>query len=418
MKKISIVFSCVLVLSMLFLISTTAASNIEIDYSYYDTSSVDFSLTEEDNFIPDSLTIVLKKQYSGGFKRWDKFDFARIKNFDYELDDLTADTSVYSEAIEKKVFRKIIRIDLPGFTKRTVIELGKLLQKLDFVYSVSPNIPADEPDDVISPLEETVSLINDVAEILDDTQTSVPVLSTNDPLLSAQYALINSGVRKAWNYSAGFTSKPVYVGVLDFGIASHPDLMGNVVEGYDFSNNVPTYYNTLNNHGTGVAGVIGAVGNNSVGISGVNMRVKMVPLVVFYSDEFCAAVAHAQRNNIKILNCSIQYTDYSYQICSDITQAIQNYSGLVVCSAGNENQYITQSSGLFPQCIRLDNMICVGGVDQNNEKVYNYGQTVVDLLAPAIGVRTTAFENGEYIYEIGTVPPYLPLLFPVSLHFF
>ncbi len=83
MKKISIVFSCVLVLSMLFLISTTAASNIEIDYSYYDTSSVDFSLTEEDNFIPDSLTIVLKKQYSGGFKRWDKFDFARIKNFDY-----------------------------------------------------------------------------------------------------------------------------------------------------------------------------------------------------------------------------------------------------------------------------------------------------------------------------------------------
>lgn len=82
MKKISIVFSCVLVLSMLFLISTTAASNIEIDYSYYDTSSIDFSLTEEDNFIPDSLTIVLKKQYSGGFKRWDKFDFARIKNFD------------------------------------------------------------------------------------------------------------------------------------------------------------------------------------------------------------------------------------------------------------------------------------------------------------------------------------------------
>lgn len=185
MKKISIVFSCVLVLSMLFLISTTAASNIEIDYSYYDTSSVDFSLTEEDNFIPDSLTIVLKKQYSGGFKRWDKFDFARIKNFDYELDDLTADTSVYSEAIEKKVFRKIIRIDLPGFTKRMVIELGKLLQKLDFVYSVSPNVPLYVPDDAVTPIEETVSIINDVAETLDDNPTSLPVLSTNDPFLTS-----------------------------------------------------------------------------------------------------------------------------------------------------------------------------------------------------------------------------------------
>ena len=406
MKKISIVFSCVLVLSMLFLISTTAASNIEIDYSYYDTSSVDFSLTEEDNFIPDSLTIVLKKQYSGGFKRWDKFDFARIKNFDYELDDLTADTSVYSEAIEKKVFRKIIRIDLPGFTKRTVIELGKLLQKLDFVYSVSPNVPLYVPDDAITPIEETVSIINDVAEVLDDTQTSLPVLSTNDPFLTNQYALIDTGIRKAWNYTAGFTSDPVYVGVLDFGVSAHPDLAENVVQGYDFINNTPTYYGLCEgsyfNHGTGVAGVIGAVGNNGVGISGVNMRVKIVPLVANYSDQYVNAINYAARQNIKIINSSMLF---DYPIDS-FEQAIDNYKGLLICCAGNNGENLDISPS-YPSCYNAENIISVGATkeDKTPRTSTNYSTTHVDLMAPGENIYTTHLDddrNYGYAYWHGT----------------
>lgn len=400
MKKISIVFSCVLVLSMLFLISTIAASNIEIDYSYYDTSSVDFSLTEEDNFIPDSLTIVLKKQYSGGFKRWDKFDFARIKNFDYELDDLTADTSVYSEAIEKKVFRKIIRIDLPGFTKRTVIELGKLLQKLDFVYSVSPNVPLSVPDDVITPIEETVSIINDVAETLDDNPTSLPVLSTNDPFLTRQYALIDTGIRKAWNYTAGFTSNPVYVGVIDTGIASHPDLVGNVVKGYDFTRNEPTYYwlqeGPYFSHGTGVAGVLGAVGNNGVGISGVNMRVKLVPLITNSANNLIAAINYATTNGIKILNASF-VTNYQ----SAVEQQINNYNGLIVCAAGNDAKNL-DAFPEYPACYDSNNIISVGATKENKNPraSTNYSTTHVDLMAPGEDVYTTYLnENRDYIYD-------------------
>ena len=385
---------------MLFLISTTAASNIEIDYSYYDTSSVDFSLTEEDNFIPDSLTIVLKKQYSGGFKRWDKFDFARIKNFDYELDDLTADTSVYSEAIEKKVFRKIIRIDLPGFTKRMVIELGKLLQKLDFVYSVSPNVPLYVPDDAVTPIEETVSIINDVAETLDDNPTSLPVLYTNDPFLTRQYALIDTGIRKAWNYTAGFTSNPVYVGVIDTGIASHPDLVGNVVNGYDFTRNEPTYYwlqeGPYFSHGTGVAGVIGAVGNNGVGISGVNMRVKLVPLITNSANTLIAAINYATTNGIKILNASF-VTDYQ----SAVEQQINNYNGLIVCSAGNEAENL-DTFPKYPACYNADNIISVGATKENKNPraSTNYSTTHVDLMAPGEDVYTTYLnENRDYIYD-------------------
>lgn len=403
MKKISIVFSCVLVLSMLFLISTTAASNIEIDYSYYDTSSIDFSLTEEDNFIPDSLTIVLKKQYSGGFKRWDKFDFARIKNFDYELDDLTADTSVYSEAIEKKVFRKIIRIDLPGFTKRTVIELGKMLQKLDFVYSIMPNVPGNKPNDVVAPLEETLKSING---ILETTQTSQNIydLTTNDPMINNQTFLSYSGVRKAWNYSAGFTSQPVYVGVCDTGISNHPDLVSNIVQGYDFGNDRPTYYDLYNgeNHGTGVAGVIGAVGNNGVGISGVNMNVKLVPMIV-YDNSNCLldALVYAQSNNIKILNVSLFFTMSESSIIS-MTQPFANYSGLVVCAAGNESLNLSQTQTYFPQCVPAENIICVGSSALNNSPsdFTNYSTTHVDLMAIGERVLTTNInDSGGFDYS-------------------
>ena len=307
---------------------------------------------------------------------------------------------MYSEAIEKKVFRKIIRIDLPGFTKRMVIELGKLLQKLDFVYSVSPNVPLYVPDDAVTPIEETVSIINDVAETLDDNPTSLPVLYTNDPFLTRQYALIDTGIRKAWNYTAGFTSNPVYVGVIDTGIASHPDLVGNVVNGYDFTRNEPTYYwlqeGPYFSHGTGVAGVIGAVGNNGVGISGVNMRVKLVPLITNSANTLIAAINYATTNGIKILNASF-VTDYQ----SAVEQQINNYNGLIVCSAGNEAENL-DTFPKYPACYNADNIISVGATKENKNPraSTNYSTTHVDLMAPGEDVYTTYLnENRDYIYD-------------------
>ena len=68
------------------------------------------------------------------------------------------------------------------------------------------------------------------------------------------------------------------MGVIDSGIASHPDLNANVLTGYDLYNNNTTTNDVLGGHGTHVAGIIAAVGNNSMGISGVSPNVKVVPL--------------------------------------------------------------------------------------------------------------------------------------------
>ena len=137
----------------------------------------------------------------------------------------------------------------------------------------------------------------------------------NDPRFNEQWALRNTAVptadidaEQAWDTTTG--SANVVVGVVDEGIdINHQDLAANIwtnpadvagngvdddangfvddVHGWDFANNDNTLYDgpgttpegdPIDGHGTHVAGIIGAVGNNGVGISGVNWQVRVLPL--------------------------------------------------------------------------------------------------------------------------------------------
>ena len=80
----------------------------------------------------------------------------------------------------------------------------------------------------------------------------------------------------AWGITSG--SREVHVGVIDSGIASHSDLNMNTTEGWDFFNNNAVTTDDTNGHGTKVAGIIGAIGNNQTGISGIARHVTPVPL--------------------------------------------------------------------------------------------------------------------------------------------
>jgi subtilisin family serine protease len=73
---------------------------------------------------------------------------------------------------------------------------------------------------------------------------------------------------EAWDIVKG--SSTVIVAVIDSGVdGNHPDISGNLMAGYDFIDN-DNDPEDLNGHGTHVAGIIGAVGNNSRGVTGVN----------------------------------------------------------------------------------------------------------------------------------------------------
>ena len=92
----------------------------------------------------------------------------------------------------------------------------------------------------------------------------------NDPQYGSQWHLADMNVEAVWNTSTGGTTatgQRIAVGIVDSGVQqSHPDLADNMV----FAGA------SADEHGTQVAGVVGAVGNNGEGVSGVNWDVDLV----------------------------------------------------------------------------------------------------------------------------------------------
>ena len=106
--------------------------------------------------------------------------------------------------------------------------------------------------------------------------------TTNDPAFPDQWALQTIGAPAAWNVSRGSSS--IRVAVVDCGVfsqatgrpagdglAGHPDLRGKVALDKDFTGS-STGFDDYCNHGTHVAGIIGAIGNNGIGVSGLAPR--------------------------------------------------------------------------------------------------------------------------------------------------
>lgn len=130
---------------------------------------------------------------------------------------------------------------------------------------------------------------------------------------------------EAWNLTTG--SRSVVIGVIDSGVdIAHPDLAANIwtnpgeipgngiddegdgyiddVHGWDFVDNDNTPQDGAG-HGTHVAGTIGAVGNNSVGVAGVNWQVSLMPLRFLGNDGSGSTSAQLQRSTMR--RCCAQF---------------------------------------------------------------------------------------------------------------
>jgi subtilisin family serine protease len=257
--------------------------------------------------------------------------------------------------------------------------------------------------------------------------------TTNDPLSSQLWALGSGvgtiGATLAWNVTTG--SRAVAVAVLDTGAdLAHPDLAANLWRapapfrllrngasitcpagspGFDFVNN-DCLPNDDNGHGSHVAGSIGAVGNNSVGVVGVNWRTTLVPLKFLAangsgsSSDAIAAIdlAIALRTqfptdaNIQVLNNSWGGGSFSSALASAIGRA-RAMGLLMVFAAGNEARNNDISSALAAYERSYDNMLTVAATDRNDNlaSFSNFGATSVHLGAPGVGIVSTS-RDGTY----------------------
>ena len=287
-------------------------------------------------------------------------------------------------------FRRIYKMTLRDSNKEKVLSTIKQLETLDFVYCAEPNYY--------------------------DTVASIP----NDYISSMQYAIENINLPDTWDFMKG--NNDVTVGVIDTGIdGKNPDLQDNLNTelSRNFSSDFTTALEDLEGHGTHVAGIIGAVGNNNVGITGTNWNVSIVSLRVADSsgelpiDNVIAAInyAHEDDVNIDILNYSGGGYNYS-ALVETRRQAISNYDGLFVCAAGNE-KLNTDINLHYPSTHNLANLISVGSLDQNNNRspFSNFGLNTVNIYAPGSSIlstypvdicneRTHIFDDGTRLCEI------------------
>lgn len=160
-----------------------------------------------------------------------------------------------------------------------------------------------------------------------------------------------------------------------------------------------------NGHGTHVAGIIGAMGNNGVGVSGVNHRVQLAALKFLAADgsgstsAAIAALNYAVAKGIPISNNSWGGGGQSTALSTAINNA-RTAGHLFVAAAGNEsrNNDVTPN---YPSNYAHDNIIAVASTDNRDRlsSFSNFGATSVDLAAPGSAILSTIPGNKYASYN-------------------
>ena len=130
----------------------------------------------------------------------------------------------------------------------------------------------------------------------------------NDPAWWRQWDMAQVNAADAWNFTTGASH---IIAVVDTGVdLTHPDLAGKLVQGYDFVNSDDQPHDD-HGHGTHVAGVAAATGNNAIGIAGISWGARIMPLKVLdargdgtYFD-IIQAIQYAADHGAKVINLSL-----------------------------------------------------------------------------------------------------------------
>ena len=259
----------------------------------------------------------------------------------------------------------------------------------------------------------------------------------DDTRFAEQWSLNNTGQSggtndadidgvEAWDLERDAGS--VVVAVIYSGIDyTHPDLADNIwtnpdeiagngidddgngyvddIHGYDFVNNDGDPMDDFG-HGTHVAGIIGAVGDNNQGVAGVAWNVQLMPLKFLDRggngtvSSAARAIDYAMREGADIANNS--WTGEFTSLLNLAVQRFRDQGGIFIASAGND-QSDNDRSPVYPANLNVENVISVassGDTDQLS-RFSNYGSRTVDFVAPGEGILSTS-PGGEYAIMSGT----------------
>ena len=247
----------------------------------------------------------------------------------------------------------------------------------------------------------------------------------NDPMYGDLYGMDQINAPQAWDDHVG--DQEFIIAVIDTGVDyNHQDLAANMwtnpgeipgngqdddgngyvddVHGYDFYNYDSDPMDG-NGHGTHCSGTIGGVGNNGIGVAGVNWRCRIVGAQFLSAGGSGSnqgaidAIEYCAINEFKVSNNSWGGGGFSQAMFDVIQGAGDQYGHIFVAAAGNGGSY----GASYPGAYSCSNIICVAATDvnENMASFSQYHPTEVDLGAPGVDVLSSTPGN-NYSYYSGT----------------
>jgi subtilisin family serine protease len=255
--------------------------------------------------------------------------------------------------------------------------------------------------------------------------------SPGDADINLQWGLsqandVDINAPQAWSLAAG--SSPTIVAVIDSGIdLTHPEFVdrlwtnpgevpyngldddgnGHVddVHGWNFDVNTADIWDE-NGHGTHVAGIIAAAGNNGRGVVGVNPNARLMVLKTLDGsgggtiDAAVRAVYYAVDHGARVINASWSGSFHSKALLRAVRYA--NQRGVVVVAASGNSSSNIDTSPEYPASYKVPNILSVAAINAAGRLAgfSNFGRRSVDIAAPGVGILSTV--PGSYDSYSGT----------------
>ncbi len=220
-----------------------------------------------------------------------------------------------------------------------------------------------------------------------------------DPLRDRQWGLTISEADSAWQRTRG---GGVIVAVIDSGIDnSHPEFDGRLLTGFDARNGGSGAYD-WNGHGTSVAGIIAAAGNNGIGGSGICPDCRILPIRACDAFGRCddasvvAGIYYAVDNGARVINLSLGGPGDSSALRAAVAYATAR-DVLITAAAGNEG-----GGGAANYPAAYPDVIAVAASDRDDRiGQFSNSGNYVSLTAPGVEIVTT-LPNVSYGRTSGT----------------
>ncbi len=274
-------------------------------------------------------------------------------------------------------------------------------------------------------VEKSLKTMSDI-EFLGKNQFVNFRQSPNDVLFTEQWALSFSKIPKIWDVTTGgltFDGKEIVIAVLDDGLdINHSDIKDNIFinkkeipndgkdndgNGYiddhmgynvDLNNGTPI----AQNHGTGVSGIMGAKGNNNLGVSGINWDVKILPIYgVNKLDEIIIAYSYVLK--MKRLYLSSKGEKGAFVL-------VTNYSGGIAKAWGNEEPY-KQWCAMY-DLLGSEGILSVGATDNEPVNVDILGDMPSTCSSDYFISTTNIDETGKKVFRAGFGTKYIAMAAP------